>query len=86
MYPLVYAYIKLMDIRSDWGVDTYWDTICAECSRPMLLVHSPLVHYDFRNVEINGAVRRQIKDYKAEVVNYMQMVNDLKISLETGRN
>jgi hypothetical protein len=78
MYPIVYEYIKLMDNLSDWGVDTYWDSICMQCSRPMLLVYTPLVHYDFNNVKKNGAVRRLIKNYRKDVVNYDQMISELK--------
>jgi len=56
-WGLVHEQICLMDDRSDWGIDAFWDDVFNHSHRPFPLIHSPLVHYDFRNVEVNGAIR-----------------------------
>jgi hypothetical protein len=56
-WDLIHEQIGRMDDRSDWGIDGFWDELFQHAHRPFPLVHTPLVHYDFRNVEVNGAVR-----------------------------
>ena len=56
-WRIVHEQICLMDDRSDWGIDGFWDELFNHSNRPFPLIHSPLVHYNFRNVEVNGAIR-----------------------------
>ena len=56
-WDIVHEQICLMDDRSDWGIDGFWDELFRHSVRPFPLIHAPLVHYNFRNVEVNGAIR-----------------------------
>ena len=56
-----------MDNTSIWGVDCFWDKICRYCDKKLIVIHTPVVHYDFKNLSSNGAVRRKITDYEDQV-------------------
>jgi hypothetical protein len=59
VWQLVHEHVCLMDDKSAWGIDWFWDELLMhKQGRPFPLIHTPLVHYDFRNLSANGAVRR----------------------------
>ena len=61
-WPIIHEQVCLADDRSVWGIDSFWDELFRhKQGRAFPLIHTPLVHHDFRNVTANGAVRAYIE-------------------------
>ena len=79
IWPLIYEKLELTDIRSIWEIEHFLNQVSTDCGSDKYINHlSPIVHYDFKNLQKNLLLDCQRKYfYSSTPSNYSSKIKNI---------